>query len=175
MKKDKRILMWLFICVLVIVLSLMIGRNPRKMDANTAPEAMTRKPVSSDSWRNTARVTLSFDLLKKWTYVAGKATTIPDFIRAFDGKNVEMNGYMMLLNSAVNIRSFVLVPSLFGCCYGQPPAVNHIVLVNMADDKTAKYFEDAVRVRGRFNCGEAKQDGELLSLYWIDADVVVAK
>jgi hypothetical protein len=45
----------------------------------------------------------------------------------------------------------------------------------MADDKTAKYFEDAVRVRGRFNCGEAKQDGELLSLYWIDADVVVAK
>jgi hypothetical protein len=82
---------------------------------------------------------------------------------------------MMLLNSAVNIRSFVLVPSLFGCCYGQPPAVNHIVLVNMADDKTAKYFEDAVRVRGRFNCGEAKQDGELLSLYWIDADVVVAK
>jgi len=67
------------------------------------------------------------------------------------------------------------MPSLFGCCYGQPPAVNHVVLVKMVDGKRAKYFEDAVRVRGRFNCGAEKKDSELQSLYRIDADEVVAK
>lgn len=167
--------MGFIICMLVIVLSLVVGRNPRTWTKRTAPAPQVLKSATSDSWRNDPMVTLSFDVLKKWTYVAGKATTVPDYIRAFDGKHVEMTGYMMPLNTVVNIKSFVLVPSLFGCCYGQPPAINHIVLVNMTDDKTAKYFENAVRVRGRFNCGEAKQDGELLSLYWIDAVEVVEK
>jgi len=130
--------------------------------------------VSSDAGRKDRPIVLSFEDLKKWTYVEGK-TPIPDFIRAFDGKSVYMTGYMMPLNSVKNIRSFVFVPSLFGCCYGQPPAVNHIVLVNMTEGKTAKYFENAVRVRGQFHCGEEKLDGELLSLYRIDADNVVAK
>jgi hypothetical protein len=177
MNKDKRIATWLAICVLVIVLSLLFGRRPRTWTTRTAPAVVTTsawKESTSDEWRKERPVALSFDVLKKWTYVAGK-TPIPDFIRVFDGKNVEMTGYMMPLNTVKDIKSFILVPSLFGCCYGQPPAVNHIVLVNMADGKTSQYFEDAVRVRGQFHCGEEKQDGELLSLYRIDADEVVAK
>jgi hypothetical protein len=177
MKKDKRILTGLVICILVIVLGILPGRNPRKLMTHAAPPgvALARTSPSSDGGRKEDRpVALPFEVLKKWTYVEGK-TPIPDFILAFDGKNVDMTGYMMPLNTVKNIRSFVLAPSLFGCCYGQPPAVNHIVLVNMADGKTAKYFEDVVRVRGRFHCGEEKLDGELLSLYRIDADEAVAK
>jgi len=177
MKKDKLILTGLIFCVLVIVTSLLSGNNPRRWTTQVAPAsaAVARTLPSSDVGRkDDSLVALSFELLKKWTYVAGK-TPIPDFIRAFDGKSVCMTGYMMPLNSVKNIRSFVFVPSLFGCCYGQPPAVNHIVLVNMTEGKTAKYFENAVRVRGRFHCGEEKLDGELLSLYRIDADEVVAK
>jgi hypothetical protein len=156
MKKHKLILAGLVLFALVIILSFL--------------------PVfvSSPGGRKDRSVLLPFEVLKKWTYVEGK-TPIPDFIRAFDGKNVNMTGYMMPLDTYDDIRSFILMPSPFGCCYGQPPAVNHVVLVRMADNKRAKYFEDAVRVRGRFHCGKEKKDIELLSLYRIDADEVVAK
>jgi hypothetical protein len=177
MKKSKQRLMVLIFCVLVIATSLLSGNNPRRWKSQVVPTsaAVVWTPPSSDGERKEGRpVELSFEVLKKWTYVEGK-TPIPAFIRAFDGKSVYMTGYMMPLNSVKNIRSFVFVPSLFGCCYGQPPAVNHVVLVNMTEGKTAKYFEDVVRVRGRFHCGEEKMDGELLSLYRIDADEVVAK
>ena len=156
MKKNKVILTGLIFCMLVAILSLLSVF------------------VSSDAGRKDRPIVLSFEDLKKWTYVEGK-TPIPDFIRAFDGKSVDMSGYMMPLDTYDNIRSFILMPSLFGCCYGQPPAVNHVVLVKMARGKRARYFEDAVRVRGRFHCGEEKKDIELLSLYRIDADEVVAK
>ena len=176
MKKDKLILTVLVICGLVVILSLLPERNrPRKWITHAVPAGaeLTRNSSPSDGRRKGERpVMLSFELLKKWTYVEGQ-TPIPDFIRAFDGKNVYMTGYMMPLITVKNIRSFILAPSLFGCCYGQPPAVNHIVLVSMADGKTAKYFEDPIRVSGQFHCGEEKLDGELLSLYRIDADEVV--
>jgi len=176
MKKGKLILIALIFCVLVIVTSLLSGNNPRRWMTQVAPAsaAVARTLPSSDVGRkDDSLVALSFELLKKWTYVEGQ-TPIPDFIRAFDGKSVYMTGYMMPLITVKNIRSFILAPSLFGCCYGQPPAVNHIVLVSMADGKTAKYFEDPIRVSGQFHCGEEKLDGELLSLYRIDADEVVA-
>jgi hypothetical protein len=156
MKKDKLILAGPVFFVLVIILSFLLIFE------------------SSPGGRKDRPVILSFDVLKKWTYVEGK-TPIPDFVRAFDGKNVEMIGFMMPLDTYDDIRSFILMPSLFGCCFGQPPAVNHVVLVRMAGNRRAKYFEDAVRVRGRFHCGKEKKDIELLSLYRIDADEVVAK
>lgn len=154
MKKVKLILAVLVFFVLVIILSFVFMSSPGR--------------------RKDRPVILSFDVLKKWTYVEGK-TPIPDFIRAFDGKDVEMTGYMMPLDTYDDIRSFILMPSLFGCCFGQPPAVNHVVLVKMAGNRRAKYFDGAVRVRGRFHCGEEKKDIELLSLYRIDADEVVGK
>jgi hypothetical protein len=176
MKKGKLILTVLIFCGLIIVTSLLSGNNPRRWTTQVVPAsaAVVRTSPSSDGERKEGRpVELSFALLKKWTYIEGK-TPIPDFIRAFDGKSVSMTGYMMPLITVKNIRSFILAPSLFGCCYGQPPAVNHIVLVSMADGKTAKYFEDPIRVSGQFHCGEEKLDGELLSLYRINADEVVA-
>jgi hypothetical protein len=154
MKENKRILRGLVFYVLVVVLNLPIVY------------------ASSDGGQKEDRpIVLSFEVLKKWTYVEGK-TPIPDFIRALDGKIVEMTGYMMALNTVDHIRSFILMPSLFGCCYGQPPAANHVVLVKMAGRKTARYFDDAVRVRGRFHCSEERYEGVLLSLYRVDADYV---
>ena len=115
---------------------------------------------------------LTFDLLKHWTYVEGK-TPIPAFIKVFDGHNVEMVGYMMPLNDVDHIKEFVLVPSLWGCCYGQPPAVNHIVAVKMREGQTTKFFSNPVKIKGRFNVGETKNDGYLVSLYVLTVDKIV--
>ena len=117
---------------------------------------------------------LEFDTLKSWTYVEGK-TPIPGFIKALDNQEIEMVGFMMPLTEVKNITQFLLVPSLWGCCYGQPPAVNHIVVVKMPPGQTTKFFDDVIRVRGKFNVGETKQDGYLVSLYTLTVEKLEGK
>jgi|SRR5579859_167920 len=124
--------------------------------------AAASSPVSDQEDPGYARLT--FDTLKSWTYIEGK-TPIPDFIKKLDGKSIEMVGFMMPLSQVKNITEFLLVPSLWGCCYGQPPAVNHIVVVRMPPGQTTKFFNDVIRIRGKFSVGETKQDGYLVSLY----------
>ena len=114
---------------------------------------------------------LTFDLLKSWRYVEGK-TPIPDFIQALNGRNVEMIGYMMPLNEIDDIKEFLLVPSLWGCCYGQPPSVSHIVAVKMLAGQTAKFNSGPIQIQGRFTVGETKQDGYLVSLYVLTVDKI---
>ena len=176
MKYLKRILIVLALFVVATVAGKIsdwtMGRPPPRPPAVPSGASLVEGAPSTD--KKQKALPLEFDVLKKWTYVEGK-TPIPPFIRVFEGKPVMMTGYMMPLSEVKNIKSFVLVPSLWGCCYGQPPAANHIVLVNMAGDATAKFFGDQVKVRGVFHCGEERQDGYLVSLYRIDADEVVAK
>lgn len=129
-------------------------------------------PVGSQ--RDPKYVELTFETLKSWTYVEGQ-TPLPRFIKALDGKDVEMTGFMMPLTEMKDITEFLLVPSLWGCCYGQPPAVNHIVVVRMRTGQLTKFYDDPIRVRGRFKVGEIKQDGYLVSLYVLTADRIDAR
>ena len=144
----------------------------RKMMRLDLPQAGPPGSTASSSGRGESDrsfTKLGFDTLKSWTYVEGK-TPIPDFIKKLDGKDIEMTGFMMPLSEVNDITEFLLVPSLWGCCYGQPPAVNHIVVVKMPAGRLAKFYNDPIRVRGRFNVGETKQDGYLVSLYVLTAE-----
>ena len=126
-------------------------------------------PRSDKEKRQT--INLSFNTLKSWTYVEHK-TAIPDYIKNLDGQSVQMAGFMMPLNATKQISEFVLVQFLWGCCFGQPPAANHVVLVTMADGKRTQFFTVPVCVRGTFHAGEMRQDGYLVSLYRLEAKQV---
>jgi hypothetical protein len=115
--------------------------------------------------------TLPFDVLRSWTYIEGK-TPIPDQIMVFDGKRIQMVGFMMPLTQPKAVAEFLLVPYLWGCCFGGPPAPNHMVLVDMAPGKSAPFVNAPVCVRGTFHAGEMRHEGALLSLYRIEADEV---
>jgi uncharacterized protein len=143
----------------------------KMMKLNVVPAAVSSAAASSPAPEQVdPRYTrLTFDTLKSWTYIEGK-TPIPDFIKKLDGKDIEMIGFMMPLSEVKNITQFLLVPSLWGCCYGQPPAVNHIVVVRMPPGQTTKFFNDVIRIRGKFSVGETKQDGYLVSLYVLTVD-----
>jgi hypothetical protein len=117
-----------------------------------------------------APVKLSFDLLKSWTYVEAQKTAIPETIMKFDGKRVELVAYMMPLTEIDKAKEFLLVPYTWGCCYGEPPAVNHMVIGRMPAGKTAKFAADEIKVRGAFHCGEIREDGDLVGLYRIDVE-----
>ena len=140
----------------------------------SAPESVNQpKPTQPQS--RSKVVKLTFELLKSWTYIEKQRTPIPDSIRKLDGQTVEMTGYMMPLSEVKNITQFVLVPFLWGCCYGQPPAVNHIMVVNMTEGQTSNVYNDQVRVRGTFHVGETRQNGHLVSLYTITAQSVATR
>ena len=145
----------------------LLQRKMAKLNTLQTAIGSTRAAPSDPSDSKYTR--LQFDTLKSWTYIEGK-TPIPDFIKKLDGQNIEMVGFMMPLSEVKNITEFILVPSLWGCCYGQPPAVNHIVVCKMPPGQTTKFFNDVIRVRGKFNVGETKQDGYTVSLYVLTVD-----
>ena len=146
----------------------------RKMTKlNMVQNAMASAPVPAPAAdpADSKYARLQFDTLKSWTYIEGK-TPIPDFIQKLNEQNIEMVGFMMPLSEVKNITEFILVPSLWGCCYGQPPAVNHVVVVRMPPGQTTKFFNDVIRVRGKFSVGETKQDGYTVSLYVLTVDKI---
>jgi len=149
----------------------LLQKKMMKLDLAQGAVAQSSAASAAVDPQDSRYTRLSFDTLKSWTYIEGK-TPIPDFIKKLDGKEIEMIGFMMPLSEVKNITEFILVPSLWGCCYGQPPAVNHIVVVKMPPGQTTKFANDVIRVRGHFNVGETKQDGYLVSLYVLTADKI---
>lgn len=117
---------------------------------------------------------LSFDTLGNWTYIEGK-TPIPDEVKSFDQKYVEMSGFMMPLTQTDKITEFMFIQALWNCCYGKAPAVNHVVMVKMKDGQSVKFYPEPIRVRGTFQVGETRDEGYLLSLYQLEADEILAK
>ena len=146
----------------------------RKMAKLNRVQAVSLPSVPGSAPADSKYTRLQFDTLKSWTYIEGK-TPIPDFIKKLDGQDIEMVGFMMPLSEVKNITEFILVPSLWGCCYGQPPAVNHVVVVKMPPGQTTKFFNDVIRVRGKFSVGETKQDGYTVSLYVLTVDKIDAQ
>ena len=61
-------------------------------------------------------------------------------IKRLDGRNVDVTGYMFSLDNPQKATRFVLVPSLWGCCYGKPPEVNHVVLIKLPEGYQVKYY-----------------------------------
>ena len=139
-------------------------------EINASPSPKNTGTVSAEDKKKL--LNLSFNTLKNWTYVEHK-TPIPAFIKNLDGQYVQMAGYMMPLNQTEQATEFVLVQFLWGCCYGQPPAIDHVVLVKMLNGQKSRVYSGPVCVRGTFHVGEMREDGYLVSLYRLEAENVV--
>ncbi|HEY7115392.1 MAG TPA: DUF3299 domain-containing protein, partial [Tepidisphaeraceae bacterium] len=68
--------------------------------------------------------------LGNFDYDADKGGNIPDDVRKLTGTKVRLRGFMIPLDQADAISHFSLVPSLFACCVGQPPQIQHQVVVH---------------------------------------------
>jgi hypothetical protein len=134
---------------------------------------LSRSEDASTSRRGEKPLPLSFDLLTNWKYIEDQ-TPIPDAIKAYDGKYVEITGYLLPYGGTDEEPEYMLFPNLWGCCFGQAPEINHILIVKVRG-KRIEDFSAPVAVRGTFNVGEMRDDGFLICLYHIQADVVLAK
>ena len=160
--------------------SLLLGRKPGGLSAGSVlvhplPVAVTHQEtlVASQTLSPTP-IKIKFDILGAWKFIEGK-TSIPQAVKKLDGKWIEVTGFIMPINETQHITRFILIQSLWGCCFGQTPDVNHIIVVHMEHGKTIEFYSDPVRVIGQFSVGETREEGFLVSIYRLEANQVITK
>jgi hypothetical protein len=114
--------------------------------------------------------TLSFRTLR--LYIPGKKP--PQDVLEFNGKNVEIMGFMAALTQLEDIDEFVLASSPPMNCFCHPPLrVNEVVFVQMKKGKYAQYKGGVVRVRGKLTVNLNVGDEFADIMYTIECDEVV--
>jgi len=114
---------------------------------------------------------LPFEEISKWKYTEA-LEGMPKKVKALDGKKVLMLGFMLPIDEVQNIKEFLLVESLWSCCYGQPPDINGIVRCVMPDDKRLDYQFDPLKLVGTFEVEATMMDGYCVDIYQLNVDYV---
>jgi hypothetical protein len=127
----------------------------------TLPE--TRKPHAAPKPGQVLE--MSIKELGNFEYDQEKGGSVPDDVKRLSGSMIRLRGFMIPMDQAENITQFALVPSLFACCFGQPPQVQHTVVVNCPKGKAVSYCPDEIVVEGKLNVQEKKDDGYVVSIF----------
>jgi len=110
--------------------------------------------------------------LGNFDYDATAGGNIPADVLRLDGCHFKTTGYMIPLDQAESISEFALVPSLFACCFGQPPQIQHTIVVHCPKSKAVSYFPDELIVEGTLHVKEVRDGGFIVSIYQMDASSV---
>jgi len=128
---------------------------------DNSPEA--RKPHPAPTAGKTYDLTIQD--LGNFEYDQEKGGNIPGDVQRLTGSSVRLKGYMIPMDQAENITQFALVPSLFACCFGQPPQIQHTIVVNCPKGKAVPYTADEILVEGTLTVKEKKDDGYIISVF----------
>lgn len=110
--------------------------------------------------------------LGNFDFDAEKGGDIPKDVQKLSGSTVRLRGYMIPMDQATNITQFALVPDLFACCFGQPPQLQHTIVVNCPKGKSVSYFPDEIQVEGKLKVAEQKDEGFIISIFQVDVSSV---
>jgi hypothetical protein len=110
--------------------------------------------------------------LGNFDYDPDKGGNIPDDVKKLTGTKVRVQGFMIPLDQADNISHFSLVPSLFACCFGQPPQIQHQIVVHTPKGKAVGYYPDEIVCEGVLKVEEKKDDGYIVSVFEMDVQSV---
>ncbi len=115
-----------------------------------------------------------WETLRAYEYTPGIAD-LPKEIKELDGQKVAMLGFLWAIYDYDDIHKFGLVGSHWSCCYGIPPGLSDVVVVNLREghDGLSQTF-NPVRVQGTLKIGEKKEGGFTVAIYeMLDATAVV--
>ena len=126
-----------------------------------------------------------FDVLAGYTFIPAEldasappgtpppsgAKQIPPVVKALDGKNVIVSGYMLPTKVDKGlVTEFLLVSSPQLCCYGQSPQVNEFVVVRMTRAGVKAVMDTPVQFYGKLVVKEMYEDGFLTNIYSLDGE-----
>lgn len=150
-----------------------------KAAPTTAPAAAVAADTTSAETRKphkTPKAGEVLDLLIKdlgnFEYNQEHGGNIPADVKALTGSKLRLHGFMIPMDQAENITQFALVPSLFACCYGQPPQIQHTIVVTCPKGKAVGYCPDEIVVEGTLKVQEKKDDGYIVSIFDMDVSSV---
>src|SRR4051794_36108417 len=142
-----------------------LNQNPAD---NATPEK--RKPHVKP--KDGQALELAIKDLGNFEYDAEKGGNIPEDVKNLNGAKIRTHGFMIPLDQADNITEFALVPSLFACCFGQPPQVQHTMVVHTPKGKAVGYFPDEIIIEGTLLVNEKKEDGLIVSVFEMNCNSV---
>jgi len=152
MKFVHGIVLALMFSVMVYVVNRDMASQDFRSDSKPAPSIgfvpaayAAEEPAAKMDWR----------MLRELNYRTGK---ISPSLKALDGKQVKIPGYMVPLEDDSEIVSeFLLVPYVGACIHTPPPPPNQIVQVKMNSQKKVKMsFWDPVWVYGKLQIATIK-------------------
>jgi hypothetical protein len=133
-------------------------------------EARLAKMVKAGLIQGVDRL-LTFDEISSWPYEDG-LKGMPEKVKKLDGKKVLMTGFMLPIDAVENIREFLLVESLWSCCYGQPPDINGTVRVILKGDKRTDYEFEPIKLVGTFRVETSIEDGFCVDVFQLEVERV---
>ena len=145
-------------------------RAQRGAEAMLAAEKRLAELLKAGKIKGIDRI-LPFEEISSWPYQDG-LQGMPKRIQKLNGKQVLMTGFMLPIDEVENIKEFLLVQSLWGCCYGSPPDINGVVRVVMKGDKRLEYEFEPIKIVGTFKVGPTIEDGFCVDIFQMDADSV---
>ncbi len=154
------------------------GTDPADIAAMKSAEQMLQAEKKLADEIKSGKITgldkvLPFDEIDSWPYEDG-LKGMPKRVKDLSGKKVLMTGFMLPIDEVKNIKEFLLVKSLWSCCYGQPPDINGIVRVVMPKGKTTDYFFDPLKIVGTFKIESTVMDGYCVDIYQLHAESLEA-
>jgi hypothetical protein len=152
------------------------GSDPADLAAMRSAEAMLEAERKLADQIKQGKITgldqiLPFDEITSWPYEDG-LKGMPKRIRELSGKKVLMTGFMLPIDEVTNIKEFLLVQSLWSCCYGQPPDIHGIVRVVMPKGKKTEYFFDPLKIIGTFKVEATILDGYCVDIYQLHVESI---
>ncbi len=102
--------------------------------------------------------------------VNGREVIYPPRAQQLNGKQVEVNGFMVPLGIGDGkIRRFILIEVPLACCFGDGPGIEQMIFVTLAPGQELSAASDyPVAVSGTFQAGvQRRESGAVESLYRI--------
>ena len=145
-------------------------RAMQSADAMVQAEKRLQELIKSGKLTGIDQI-LTFAEISDWLYEDG-IKGMPKQLNKFDGKKVMMTGFMLPIDEVENIKEFLLVQSLWSCCYGQPPDINGIVRIVMKGKSRIDYQFEPIKIVGDFKIEATSEDGYCVDIYQLYADKV---
>lgn len=139
-----------------------------RAEEDISPEKRKKhaKPKNGEAYEVTVKE------LGNFQYDAEKGGNIPEDVMKLNGAKLRTRGFMIPLDQADNITEFALVPSLFACCFGQPPQIQHTMIVKTPKGKAVSYFPEEIIVEGVLKIEEKKEDDVIVSVFEVECTSV---
>lgn len=97
---------------------------------------------------------------------------IPQEIKALEGKQIYLKGFMYPTGRMYELTQFVLCKDNAQCCFGGEPALQDMIGVTINNNRTTTHSDSLTGVAGKLRLNPNYHGGKLEPIYLLEADFV---